>query len=1133
MKDAFDVLLQLAMNTDKATVSQAQLNQTISDVAAGKFQYSKVAAILGQYSDIIRNVTTSLLSAGQTSQKVGTQMDTLAIKLQQLRATFLSFASGGASGGIENTLKSLVDWFNRLMLGLTNVSPAIFNTTAVVLGLTLGLKALMGFVQGTYSTIASLSKGFADLFAKIASATTVTTVNTATEEGNTAAIAGNTVATAENDAAIVANTAEKTVATAVTEGLTAATSALSITTAVATAGISLLVGGLLLWAEHAGQAQQSEEQLQATVQQAILTDTQRQQNIKEEISFVNELVSNYQQLSKEIKEDANDTQKVNDAKSKQQAIEQQLTRILGDGASQLFKNNQLTSDYISILDKLIDKLKKTGDAAKDSAQKEIDAQYKAAESTYNSVKSQIDSLTALQQSYTAVSGDLGQKYDFITAFKDLFTGKTSNTNIFGQKSYLDQLKEQADQANQTMWDLRHLSDELNAPTPPSGSGDSGGGGGSDLGTGTGGKINPVTDTMDQFKAQTDQYQAQLDEITAKLALLDNTSQAYRDELQKEIPIYQQQQDQYHQANEALRNLEATHKLTKSQLDELNTTLAQNSTHWEELQKKINDVNVEIQKSQWDEINNHIKDFDTKIQNAKSNVDNLDKVLKDYTDTTLPGYNKVMQQSIEANQNYIKTIQDKISYLEQEARQVGLTSEAYQNLKNQLVQTMTEELEAQETLKVTLLQNQINQYDNEKKASDDYYDNLIKQREEATKNYDQQMKEQEDLQVTALQNQIKQYDDEKKASDDYYDDLIKKQEEAIKQFDQQTQAQSELDNLNEKEQEIQNAMADTSYTYITAEGEKEYTYNREKVAELQQEYQKELDTYNNDQLRDALQQELDNLQNNKEQEDQVYDAKIQSLQDEVSQVKAQYDTAIKNYDAYAQQELDNLQNNKEQEDQVYNAKIQSLQNEESQVKAQYDLGIANLQNFANQESVTLNQLIQYWNSAATSIVADAQEIASAQASMSGGGGGGGTSAGGGGGTVLGAGGGTPNTWEQSNPGFYEYNPSSPSSLNPTTYDEGGIVGYSNNSPSDAANLLNTFFNMDNSHRIVKALVGELMIPPKNIANFLPNLKTALTSFVNAGASAIANTTNYTFNNVTVQANDLESFIESIRFYTQTV
>jgi len=428
----------------------------------------------------------------------------------------------------------------------------------------------------------------------------------------------------------------------------------------------------------------------------------------------------------------------------------------------------------------------------------------------------------------------------------------------------------------------------------------GGGGGGNTDTGTAGKINPVTDTMDQFKAQADQYQAQLDEITAKLALLDNTSQAYRDELQKEIPIYQQQQDQYHQANEALRNLEATHKLTKSQLDELNITLAQNSTHWEELQKKINDVNVEIQKSQWDEINNHIKNFDTEIKNAKSNVDNLDKVLKDYGDTTLPGYNDVMQQSIAANQNYIKTIQDKISYLEQEANQVGLTSEAYQNLKDQLVQTMTEELEAQETLQVTLLQNQITQFDNEKKASDDYYDNLIKQ-----------------------------------------------QEDAIKNFDQQIQAQSELDALNEKEQELQNAMADTRYTYITATGEQEYTYNRVKVAELQQEYQKELDTYNNNQIKDAMQQELDNLQDNKNKEDQVYQDKVQSVQNEISQVKAKY-----------------------------------------------DLGIANLQAFANQENVTLTQLVQYWNNTANSIIAAAQRIATAEASISAGGAGGAGAAGGG-------------------------------------------------------------------------------------------------------------------------------------------
>jgi hypothetical protein len=91
-------------------------------------------------------------------------------------------------------------------------------------------------------------------------------------------------------------------------------------------------------------------------------------------------------------------------------------------------------------------------------------------------------------------------------------------------------------------------------------------------------------------------------------------------------------------------------------------------------------------------------------------------------------------------------------------------------------------------------------------------------------------------------------------------------------------------------------------------------------------------------------------------------------------------------------------------------------------------------------------------------------------------------------------------------------------------DGGIVGQGKNkSNSRLTSLVNDLFNVKPNEQVVKALKGELMIPQSNIPNGIANLQNMLKG---VGGMVQSNTTNLSFNNVTIQTENGATFLKDL-------
>lgn len=332
-RDVESVMLDLMVVSDSTDKNVEKLMQSIS---GGKFQYNKVASLVGDYNELIRVTELSINSQGVAQHQAEMQIDTLSRKFQTLRDQLQAIAVGAGNSGLTQWLKDVVDGVNSILSRVATMPSGNWQIIGMVVALSAGIGALniilkagtTGWIE--YKTLidaATVAKG-KQVAANIAEAASQRAVNAAGANG--ALVSG-------------LSTAAKQAETATTIQLTYAERALAVARGLATGGLTLLIGALVTGAVSYGlfntesaesiklakDQTTAEEKLTAQLKDKESSTVAEVDHLKSKIKFVNDLSSVYPMLLAQYKQELADGKDGIKTKEKLETTEKALTSMLG------------------------------------------------------------------------------------------------------------------------------------------------------------------------------------------------------------------------------------------------------------------------------------------------------------------------------------------------------------------------------------------------------------------------------------------------------------------------------------------------------------------------------------------------------------------------------------------------------------------------------------------------------------------------------------------------------------------------------------------------------------------------------------------------------------------------------------
>lgn len=114
----------LIFDISKALETTNKDTKGVSDfllaISGGKYQVSKVAALLGNYKELQRTLSSAQNSSGFTDQQLEMQMNTVSRKLQTLKSNISQLFQQSGSNGLVNDLKWILNILNNITQGMKN-----------------------------------------------------------------------------------------------------------------------------------------------------------------------------------------------------------------------------------------------------------------------------------------------------------------------------------------------------------------------------------------------------------------------------------------------------------------------------------------------------------------------------------------------------------------------------------------------------------------------------------------------------------------------------------------------------------------------------------------------------------------------------------------------------------------------------------------------------------------------------------------------------------------------------------------------------------------------------------------------------------------------------------------------------
>ena len=246
----------LIFDISKALETTNKDTKGVSDfllaISGGKFQVSKVAALLGNYKELQRTLDSAKSSSGFTNKQLEMQMDTVSRKVQTLKSNISQLFQQSGSNGLVNDLKWILNILNNLTEGMKKSETSAYQWGKRILFVVAAYKLLpklfsqIARAAGRFQYAWDNPKSFGSpkdaisgaggkIKSRFKSIKDNAYENESKKNGNSAAEAANTSARGANTAAVSTQTAAINKQNV---SLTANTSAQSINASVNKAGAS-------------------------------------------------------------------------------------------------------------------------------------------------------------------------------------------------------------------------------------------------------------------------------------------------------------------------------------------------------------------------------------------------------------------------------------------------------------------------------------------------------------------------------------------------------------------------------------------------------------------------------------------------------------------------------------------------------------------------------------------------------------------------------------------------------------------------------------------------------------------------------------------------------------------------------
>ncbi|MGI6286680.1 phage tail tape measure protein [Neomoorella humiferrea] len=374
LKDAYTLILELALATENAKLSQEDLNDAILSASRGVFQYSKLAALVGSFDEIVKNTALSLNAQGQTMKMAAQQLDTIERHVGQLKNTLIDLFSKAGDDGLRNTIKSTIDHLDQFLIGLKNVSSETIKFGAIVMGLGIALKVING------------------IFIKIT--TTIETVKTL-KEGLTAAT---TLLAAAETAEGVAATGAATATNLFTAALSKNAPGLLFTVAV-----TALSAAMIKYTFNAGRAEKATLDLQQAMMDANQTALAKIRHDQDTVQFLETMAQKHEQLTQRINSGTLSTAEMTSAQKDLKAIEAAVASVVDDEGKAILARDGITAKSIKLIANMIEAKQKEQIVTNQAEIAKTESVINETQNRINAINAEIEALNNLLEARNAAA----------------------------------------------------------------------------------------------------------------------------------------------------------------------------------------------------------------------------------------------------------------------------------------------------------------------------------------------------------------------------------------------------------------------------------------------------------------------------------------------------------------------------------------------------------------------------------------------------------------------------------------------------------------------------------------------------------------------------------------------------------
>lgn len=603
------------------------------------------------------------------------------------------------------------------------------------------------------------------------------------------------------------------------------------------------------------------------------------------------------------------------------------------------------------------------------------------------------------------------------------------------------------------------------------------------------ELDAVNSRLAEFENSREKYQRVLDYENAKLETLDNTSQRYVATLERQAKFLEYKQDANKQELRYINGTIARGKLSAAGMAEMQARA-------EELKIEMASLNTEIQQIAYDKIASIMGRYTEAIEENTYQIERSQAIQATLVKGSDAYNNETKYQTELLNENKDQ-LEAKRAELQKLLSTEDLSIQQEKDYQKELNET---------TLAILGAEDAINQY--RSSIADEAIDTIKRayemQRDIATKQKDEEIERLEEINEVRMQ----QYDDDL----DRFEEVINKKLQLLDDQDNEDQYNKELSKLQDSQLALQGRISSLSLSDSLADQATRMELEQE-LADITEEIDEKKNGRKNELRKKGLNDQLEAFRKEteakKKAEEDSYEYNKKRLEREKADMEYYYNELINNEAYFATLRQSIIDGN------IENAKN----------------GIEGfLAEFKRMNQTTISELSLSWTELLNLIAAATGSLGDL-------------------GSIGGSTGGTqPNKQKKSDWGAYlnnkyvaETSHPSPTTLEklkkenaafrskwgfpdgsynelknyPMTFHEGGIVGGSSDSIVQKANKL---FNTKMNETMVKAEIGELFIPKKNlIGAFLPNMQNLLKSITPPPLIAKGGT-NYSLSpviNVTVQ------------------